>query len=223
MVTNPQPSACRKTAPCDRACFVQRFEIAEEDATLPRDDGRLSTLITDRRIVHLHNVVKAISSFHDHSISRIRAWRRHELPSSHVFPANASGSLPYREQLVLHESSDRPTGHSVSRAVTRARCRHEGLQCRAGRPRFRRANRRPQWAHFVTGRIYPMVVRFAAHLPNLQPWPDVDRRTSRIRARSSDQDCLIFGFCPSGRAITGKPVWTPDAPDHAPTRASLAL
>ena len=131
MVTNPQPSACRKTAPCDRACFVQRFEIAEEDATLPRDDGRLSTLITDRRIVHLHNVVKAISSFHDHSISRIRAWLRHELPSNHVFPANASGSLPYREQLVLHESSDRPT-------VTPSRGRSRGpaadtRACNAGR------------------------------------------------------------------------------------------
>ena len=26
-------------------------------------------------------------------------------------------------------------------------------------------------------------------------------RTLRIRARSSDQDCLIFGFCPSGRGF----------------------
>ena len=41
---------------------------------------------------------------------------------------------------------------------------------------------------------------FTAHLPNLQPWPMVTG-TLRNRARSSDQDCLIFGFCPSGRGF----------------------
>ena len=41
---------------------------------------------------------------------------------------------------------------------------------------------------------------FPAHLPNLQPWPWWTR-TSQIRACSSGQDCLIFGFCPSGRGF----------------------
>ena len=41
---------------------------------------------------------------------------------------------------------------------------------------------------------------FTAHLPNLQPWPMVTG-TLRNRARLSDQDCLIFGFCPSGRGF----------------------
>ena len=31
--------------------------------------------------------------------------------------------------------------------------------------------------------------------------PALVERTLRIRARSSDQDCLIFGFCPSGRGF----------------------
>ena len=37
--------------------------------------------------------------------------------------------------------------------------------------------------------------------PSESTAPVLVERTLRIRARSSDQDCLIFGFCPSGRGF----------------------